>query len=97
VRKRYLIAYVVADDKRRNGIFKVLMGNGDHLQFSVFLCQLNDVELERLNGLLRDHVNVRHDQVVILDLGPAESNLAARLECIGKSYTPPASALLRKE
>lgn len=94
MRKRYLIAYDVADDKRRNAIFKALMGNGDHLQFSVFLCQLNDVELERLKGQLREHVNCRHDQVVLLDLGPADSDLTARLECIGKSYTPPARVLV---
>ena len=94
MRKRYLIAYDVADDKRRNAIFKALMGNGDHVQFSVFLCSLNQVELERLKGSLQEHVNVRQDQVVILDLGPADSELAARLECIGKSYTPPARVLV---
>jgi CRISPR-associated protein Cas2 len=94
VRKRYLIAYDVSDDKRRNAIFKTLMGNGDHVQFSVFICQLNAVELERVKGMLREVVNVRQDQVVILDLGPADSELAARLECIGKSYTPPARVLV---
>jgi len=94
VRKRYLIAYDVSDDKRRNGIFKALMDNGDHVQFSVFLCHLNPVELERLKGLLREHVNVRQDQIVILDLGPAESELTNRLECIGKSYSPPARVLV---
>jgi len=70
------------------------MGNGDHVQFSVFLCQLNDVELERLKGTLREHTNIRKDQIVILDLGPADSELTARLECIGKSYTPPARVLV---
>ncbi|MBS3821037.1 MAG: CRISPR-associated endonuclease Cas2 [Phycisphaerae bacterium] len=94
MRKRYLIAYDVSDDKRRNAIFKTLMGNGDHVQFSVFICQLNAVELERVKGMLREVVNVRQDQVVILDLGPADSELAARLECIGKSYTPPARVLV---
>jgi len=90
MRKRYLIAYDVSDDKRRNAIFKALMGNGDHVQFSVFLCQLSAVELERLKGTLSESVHVRQDQVVILDLGPAETELASRLECIGKAYTPPA-------
>jgi len=90
MRKRYLIAYDVSDDKRRNAIFKALMGNGDHVQFSVFLCQLNAVELERLKGALGESLNVRQDQVVILDLGPAETELASRLDCIGKAYTPPA-------
>jgi CRISPR-associated protein Cas2 len=90
MRNRYLIAYDVSDDKRRTAIFKTLMGNGDHVQFSVFLCQLSDLELARLKGNLCESVNVRQDQVVILDLGPADSDLASRLECLGKAYTPPA-------
>jgi len=94
VRKRYLIAYDISDDKRRTSIFKTLMGNGDHVQFSVFICLLNAVELERLKGRLRDGVNVRQDQVVILDLGPADSELASRLECIGRSYSPPARVMV---
>ena len=94
MRKRYLIAYDVSDDKRRTAIFKTLMGNGDHVQFSVFLCQLSDVELLRLKGNLAESVNARQDQVVILDLGPADSDLASRLACIGKAYTPPARVMV---
>ena len=90
MRNRYLIAYDVADDKRRTRIFKTLMGNGDHVQFSVFLCELNGVELARLKGKLGQAINRRHDQVIILDLGPADSPMDARLECIGMAYSPPA-------
>ena len=89
MRQRYLIAYDVADDKRRNAVFKALVANGDHVQFSVFLCQLNRVELARLQGDLEKAVNHRQDQVIILDLGPADSALASRLQCLGKGYTPP--------
>ena len=70
------------------------MGNGDHVQFSVFLCQLSDVELARLKGKLQDSVNARQDQVVVLDLGPADSDLTSRLECLGKAYTPPARVMV---
>ena len=94
MRKRYLIAYDVSDDKRRTAIFKTLMGNGDHVQFSVFLCQLSDVELARLKGSLAESVNARQDQVVILDLGPADNDLTSRFECIGKAYTPPARVMV---
>ncbi len=94
MRKRYLIAYDVSDDKRRTAIFKTLMGNGDHVQFSVFLCQLNDVELASLKGSLCGSVNARQDQIVILDLGPADSDLSSRLECLGKAYTPPARVMV---
>ncbi len=94
MRKRYLVAYDVSDDKRRTAVFKTLMGNGDHVQFSVFICQLNGVELQRLKGNLRDSLNARQDQAIILDLGPAEGELGSRLECIGRSYTPPARVMV---
>ena len=94
MRNRYLIAYDVSDDKRRTAVFKTLMGNGDHVQFSVFLCQLSDVELARLKGKLSASINARQDQVVVLDLGPADSEMAERLECIGKAYTPTARVMV---
>lgn len=84
----------MSDDKRRTALFKTLMGNGDHVQFSVFICQLNDVELERLKSSIRRSVNFRQDQVIVLDLGPADSELASRLECIGKAYEPPARVMV---
>ena len=75
-------------------MFRILMGNGDHVQFSVFLCQLNGVELERMKGQLRTVVNTRQDQALILDLGPASGELGSRLQCIGRGYTPPARVMV---
>ena len=49
-RRHFLITYDVSDDKRRTTIFNTLQGNGDHAQFSVFLCQLNATELARLRA-----------------------------------------------
>ena len=90
MRNRYLIAYDVSDDKRRAAVFKTLMSSGDHVQFSVFVCQLNDVELARLKGTLAPAINHRQDQIIILDMGPAEAGIETRLECIGKADFPPA-------
>jgi len=94
MRRRYLVSYDVSDDKRRTGIFKMLMGNGDHVQFSVFLCELNDRELAELKGRLSQGVNHREDQVLILDLGGAEHDLASKLECIGRAYAPPSRVVV---
>jgi len=94
MRNRYLIAYDASDDKRRNCLFKALMGNGDHVQFSVFMCDLSDVELARLKGQLARAVNHRQDQVIILSLGPADQAMESRLECIGKAYCPPSRVMV---
>lgn len=47
-------------------------------------------KLARLKGSLGQAVNRRQDQVIILDLGPADRTMDARLECIGMAYSPPA-------
>ena len=75
MRNRYLIAYDVSDDKRRNSVFTTLMANGDHVQFSVFLCELNDMELARLKVELLEAINNRQDQVLILDMGDANQKI----------------------
>ena len=87
-RRRYLIAYDVSDDKRRSGVFKTLVGNGDHVQFSVFLCALNPRELAGLRGRLSELIHAKEDQVIMVDLGPSDAGLETLLECLGKRYNP---------
>jgi CRISPR-associated protein Cas2 len=86
MRRRYLIAYDVSDDKRRTGVFKTLESNGDHVQYSVFVCDLNARELAELKGRLAGLINLRQDQVLILDMGSADAETREVLQCIGKAY-----------
>ncbi len=60
-RQRYVIAYDVVNDKRRNRVARLLEGHGERVQYSVFECQLtakqfNDLwkELSRLVKLEED-------------------------------------------
>ena len=91
MRRRYLVTYDVSDDKRRNRVFKTLLGCGDHVQFSVFLCEMNDMEKASMKDKLKQCVHQRTDQVLILDLGSAENPLEVGngMECVGFAYTPP--------
>ena len=88
MRRRYLIAYDVSDDKRRSGVYNALMDNGDHVQYSVFVCELNARELAEVKGLLAETINHREDQVILLDMGNADKDTLSVLECIGKGYEP---------
>jgi CRISPR-associated protein Cas2 len=93
-RKRFLVAYDVADDKRRNQVFKTLYGYGDHAQYSVFFCELNQQELVELRVKIRRAIHDGEDQVMILDLGAAANPLEAGLECLGKPYVPTTAVLV---
>ena len=87
-RRHYLVTYDVSDDKRRTHLFKLLEGNGDHVQYSVFFCALNEQEKARLQGGIAELIAPTEDQVLILDLGASETPLETALACVGRPYQP---------
>lgn len=87
-RRHYLCTYDVADDKRRTKLFEALLDRGEHVQYSVFLCELNEVEHAELVALSRELIHCDEDQLIILDLGAAAVDLTQSLACIGKEWTP---------
>lgn len=87
-RRFYLCTYDVADDKRRNKLFETLKDNGEHVQYSVFLCELNDREHALLSSQCREILHEGEDQLLILDVGSAIIDLAQNLTSIGKEWTP---------
>lgn len=94
MRRRYVISYDISDDKRRTRVFELLLGNGDHVQFSVFLADLSQRELIVLRTKLLQIINEREDQVLIIDLGKETRSLDASLEVIGRSYDPPSRSMV---
>lgn len=89
MRRHYVVSYDIADDKRRDKVFGTLKGFGNHAQQSVFVCDLDSKELVRLRRQLRDAIHERQDQVMILDMGPANRDFEERLQVLGKPYDPP--------
>ncbi|MEX0741407.1 MAG: CRISPR-associated endonuclease Cas2 [Phycisphaeraceae bacterium] len=87
-RRHYLITYDVSSDKRRTKLFKMLEGEGDHAQYSVFFCELNATELAGLRARIVETIHDREDQVLILDLGRADRSLDNGLEVLGTPYDP---------
>ncbi|MDZ4389521.1 MAG: CRISPR-associated endonuclease Cas2 [Gemmatimonadales bacterium] len=88
MRRRYVISYDVANDKRRAKIFELLLGYGDHVQFSVFLADLTKRELIVFRTRVRELMHEGEDQCLILDLGRESRPLQSTLEVIGKPYRP---------
>ncbi len=62
-RKRYAIAYDIADDRNRNKVAKTLERYGKRVQYSVFECELAPAELARLKRELAPHVDEETDSV----------------------------------
>jgi CRISPR-associated protein Cas2 len=93
-RRHFLVTYDISDDKRRTSVFNLLQANGDHAQFSVFLCQLNRTEMAHLQAELQPRINASEDQILILDLGPVEFGESVPLLTIGKGYAPPIRTMI---
>ena len=69
-RNRYIVAYDVADPKRLQQTYKVMLGYGDRMQYSVFVCDLSSIELTRLREDLADLLDYAEDRILFVDVGP---------------------------
>lgn len=88
MRNTYLVCYDIADDKRLRKVFKTMRDFGDHLQFSVFECQFNPVDLARCRHALGQLIHHDQDQVLFVDLGPTEGRGDRVISALGQAYSP---------
>ncbi len=86
MRTTYLVCYDIADDKRLRRVFKICRDYGEHLQFSVFECDLNPMEKAQLEAALRQTIKHDEDQVLFVSLGPAEGRGDRVITALGLPY-----------
>ena len=86
MRNTYIVCYDICDPKRLRDVFKTMRGWGDHLQLSVFECRLTRADLVTLRAELSEIVDHREDQVLFVDLGPAEGRGDRVITALGKPY-----------
>lgn len=84
----YVVAYDIADDRRRDKVYRAMLGFGDWAQYSVFFCELNDRELVRLRRRIRELIDEKQDQVIVVEIGTEVRPLETALEAIGRPYDP---------
>lgn len=82
-RHRLLVAYDVRDPDRLRRTHTTMLGYGDPLQYSVFLCDLSPVEQALMEAALMRVIRSGTDSVLIVDLGPSAGAAAKRLRLIG--------------
>ena len=87
MRSSYLVCYDISDDKRLRQVFKTMRGWGDHIQFSIFECQLTSKDLVRLRAELSAIIHHDEDQVLFVLLGPSEGRGERVITALGKPYT----------
>jgi CRISPR-associated protein Cas2 len=89
MRQTYIVAYDVCHPKRLRNVFKTMKGYGEHVQLSVFRCDLNHRELVELRARLADIIHHDEDKVLFVDVGPEEGRGRTSFLTLGRAHLPP--------
>ena len=85
MRRCYLVCYDVRDDKRLRRIHKIMKAYGEAWQYSVFYCTLKAIDRVRLENAAREALNLKEDQLLIVDLGGNEDAARDAATVVGQS------------
>ena len=83
MRRLCIVTYDISDPKRLRRVFKTLKGYGEHLQLSVFRCDLTASQRLELVAKLGETVDHSEDQVMLVDIGPSEGR-SHEIEFVGR-------------
>lgn len=89
MRSRYIVTYDICEPERLRRVYQTMRGFGDHLQYSVFRCDLSEVERVAMISALGELIDHCEDQVLLIDIGPAAGRGAQCIEALGRPYTNP--------
>lgn len=69
MRRFLIVGYDITDNKRRTRVFKFLQGWGERVQYSVFCCQVNPRERQKLVFELNRMILKTEDHILFVDAG----------------------------
>jgi CRISPR-associated protein Cas2 len=85
---RFYVTYDICDPRRLRRVFQILKGAGEHVQLSVFCCDLSARQKEALMLDLGSAIQPSEDQVLFIDLGPTEGVAPDRVAALGRPHAP---------
>lgn len=86
MRNVVFVSYDISDDRRLRLVYRLMRGRGDHVQYSVFRCELSARERIELIAALDALIDHAADQVLLIDTGPAEGRGGDCVESLGKPF-----------
>ena len=89
MRSVYIVCYDISDDRRLRQVYKTMRGFGDHIQLSVFRCELSLRERVEMIAALVPLIDADVDQILIVDVGPVDGRAGDVFEALGRAYLPP--------
>lgn len=89
MQNRFIVTYDISNDDRRTNVFRTLRAFGDHIQYSVFRCDLSEKERVTLLATLHPLIEHAEDQILLFDLGPVDGRAAHCVTAIGRPHFTP--------
>lgn len=89
MRHTFVVTYDISDPKRLRKVYQLMLGWGDHIQLSVFHCELNPRELIELRAELARIIRHTEDQVLFVDVGTVEAKTPDTITSLGRAYIDP--------
>jgi len=88
-KRDFLVTYDICDQARLRKVHKIMLGHGQAIQYSVFRCFLTPTRKVKLMSRLLDAINCHEDQVLLFELGSADTALTRPIEALGLPMEDP--------
>ena len=82
MRNRYLVCYDVSEPGKLARTHRKMLGYGDPVQYSVFVCELSSKEVVFMRRDVEEVMNLSEDRMLVADMGPVKGN--DRIRYIGR-------------
>jgi CRISPR-associated protein Cas2 len=84
MRRVCLVTYDISDARRWREVYRTMRGFGQHLQLSVFSCDLTPAQRITMVAALEEAIDGNDDQVLLIDLGPSQAQPIHQIETLGR-------------
>lgn len=82
--RSYIVTYDISSPKRWRKVFRTMNGFGEHIQLSVFRCELTALQHAQLKSRLEPLLHHHEDQVLVIDLGRTGPRVIEGIEVLGR-------------
>ena len=84
MRRVCIVSYDISDPKRWRQVYRTMRGFGQHLQLSVFCCDLTASQRVEMIAALENAIDRNEDQILLIDLGPSHTHPIQHIEAVGR-------------
>lgn len=84
MRRVCIVSYDISDPRRWRQVYRTMRGFGEHIQLSVFCCDLTAAQRVTMIGALESVIDRNEDQILLIDLGPSQAQPVSQVEALGR-------------